>query len=472
MSYVKFPPPRPLTKKETLDTLDHWRSQFRTFFKRDDTFRPFLSTSLKWDPSQTNFGFTNETNDGGDVYEASEKAENFADLLNVLSGFLPHSYLTSKISKDTKCWQDVWDIIYQHFNCKISSDSFLDFENLKKESDENYLQYYERLLQHTRLHLAPANAEVGTMKNNKDDSLTISMMNMVALNWLRKIDPSLIQIIRNEYSTKLKSGTQLAQLVQTIAPNIDNLLSRYSNSSISKVTAENDEVLEEDQDDEDEDTAVRFSRTSTRYRGRGQTSSQGPASSSGRSRGGGIKRFNNNYPRGASGYQQNNMICPGCRKLADSQGADLDFHHNPMKCPRKFILRSIQEGLEEEEESLEDFGNTDNSIIHIIAESSLLQNKPNNGPKFEEAVNPRIILSNGNKSPNSITLNININPVHESRQILNSENYEHSQVSEIKSFWYKVSTQVLHIEQRQHIWNGSVRKHKSPLSNSQQIYSL
>ena len=275
MSYVKFPPPRPLTRKETLDTLDHWRSQFRTFFKRDKTFYPFLSTSLKWDPLQTNFGFTNVTNGEGDVYEASDRAEDFTDLLNVLSGFLPHSYLTARISQDTKCWQDVWDIIYQHYNCKISSDTLLDFENLKKESDENYLQYYERLLQHTRLHLAPANAEVGTLINNKMDCLTISLMNMVAMNWLRKIDPNLIQIIRTEYSTKLKSGTQLAQLVPTIAPNVDNLLSRYSNSSVSKVTSGAQEALEEEQDDEDEDTSVRLSQTTTRYRGRGQASFSG-----------------------------------------------------------------------------------------------------------------------------------------------------------------------------------------------------
>ena len=60
MSYVKFPPPRPLTKKETLDTLDHWRSQFRTFFKRDDTFRPFLSTSFNWDLEKPKFGFSDD----------------------------------------------------------------------------------------------------------------------------------------------------------------------------------------------------------------------------------------------------------------------------------------------------------------------------------------------------------------------------------------------------------------------------
>ena len=458
-----------------MDTLDHWRSQFRTFFKRDKTFYPFLSNSLKWDPSQTNFGFSNVTNSEGDVYEASDRAEDFTDLLNVLSGFLPHSYLTARISKDTKCWQDVWDIIYQHYNCKISGDILLDFENLKNESDENYLQYYERLLQHTRLHLAPANAEVGTLINNKMDYLTISLMNMVALNWLRKIDPNLIQIIRTEYSTKLKSGTQLAQLVPTIAPNVDNLLSRYSNSSVSKVTSEAQEALEEEQDDVDEDTSVRFSQTTTRYRGRGQASFSGRPSlppSGGRQwrrpdewcggggglkggQGGGSKRFINNNSGGASGYQQKTIFCSGCRRLAENQGADIDFRHNPMKCPRKFVLRSIQEGLVEEEESLEDFGNTDNANKQNFTDSSLLQNNElHNASEDKNAANLNVILSNTNKSSNSVTLNIKINQIHESRKILNSANNEHSQVSEIKSFWDKVSTQVLRIEQRRHIWNG------------------
>ena len=84
MSFVKFPPPRPLTKKESLDSLDHWRSQFRTFFKRDDTFRPFLRSDFKWDPNQDKFGFTGT--------DAQDESDNFEDFLNVLSGFLPHSY--------------------------------------------------------------------------------------------------------------------------------------------------------------------------------------------------------------------------------------------------------------------------------------------------------------------------------------------------------------------------------------------
>ena len=150
MSFVKFPPPRPLTKKETLDSLDHWKSQFRTFFKRDDTFRPFLRSDFTWDPNLDKYGFTG-TN-------AQEESDNFEDFLNVLSGFLPHSYLTSRITKDTKCWEDIWNVIYTHYDCKISGDTLLDFESLNKASDENHQQFYERLLQHTRLHMAPAQA--------------------------------------------------------------------------------------------------------------------------------------------------------------------------------------------------------------------------------------------------------------------------------------------------------------------------
>ena len=260
MSYVKFPPPRPLTKKESLDSLDHWKSQFRTFFKRDDTFKPFLKTGFTWDPTKDKFGFT-----GAD---AEETSDDFQDFLNVLSGFLPHSYLTSRISKDTKGWDDVWNVIYTHYNCKVSSDSFLDFESLKRESDENHLQFYERLLQHTRLHMAPNGAEVGKMKITKTDEMSITVMNMVALQWLRKTDPALIDIIRTEYSTDLKSGKQLANLVPIIAPNIDSLVSRYGSSSVHKVRV--DDVADDTVEDEVEDSDVRYNRQDHRYQGRGR----------------------------------------------------------------------------------------------------------------------------------------------------------------------------------------------------------
>ena len=45
----------------------------------------------------------------------------------------------------------------------------------------------------------------------------------------------------------------------------------------------------------------------------------------------------------------------------------------------------------------------------------------------------------------------------EPKEIFNANN-----VSEIKTFWDKISTQVFHVEQRRRLWDDSIRKHKSP----------
>ena len=93
-------------------------------------------------------------------------------------------------------------------------------------------------------------------------------MNMIALQWLRKIDIKLIDIIRTEYSTELKSGVQLAKLVPDISPNIDSLLSRYSSSSVHKIAMDEDD--DEDNDDESGGEAeVRFNQQTPRNKGRG-----------------------------------------------------------------------------------------------------------------------------------------------------------------------------------------------------------
>ena len=48
----------------------------------------------------------------------------------------------------------------------------LDFEALQKTSEETYRQYFERLLQHTRQHLAPAEAKVENFKIEVKDKMT------------------------------------------------------------------------------------------------------------------------------------------------------------------------------------------------------------------------------------------------------------------------------------------------------------
>ena len=141
---------------------------------------------------------------------AEERKDALIDFLSNLAGFLPHSYLTSKLVEDTKSLKACWRIIEEHYNVQVTPETLLDFESIRKSPDENYRQFYEKLLQHCKLHLAPKDAEVDNLKNDTNDKMSISIMNFVALQWLRKIDIQLIKIVKTEYSTELRSGQQLA----------------------------------------------------------------------------------------------------------------------------------------------------------------------------------------------------------------------------------------------------------------------
>ena len=165
MSFIKIPPPRQLMQNESLDSLDHWKTNFRTFFRRDTVFKKFLVTSFHWNPSQTNYGLQAQ----GDM-TAEDLKEALVDFLSTLAGFLPHSYLTSKLVEETKNLEECWQIIYEHYNVQITPETSLDFENLKKEPAENYRQFFERLLQHSKLHLAPKNSKVGNLVSQEDET--------------------------------------------------------------------------------------------------------------------------------------------------------------------------------------------------------------------------------------------------------------------------------------------------------------
>ena len=234
--------PRPLGANETLESLTHWKTTFRTFYKRDDAYRSFIKDTAVWDPADANYGQATETE--GLKRTAADMKEDLVDLLHTLAGYLPHAYLTDKIISNSKCWKDVYNIIYDHYGVQVTSESLLDFESLHKQTGETHRQFFERLLQHVKQHLAPAGVKVEQTTTTSADKMSISMMNMVALQWLRKTDPALIDIVRTEYSTELRSNTQLAELVPRITINIDSLLTRYNRGATSNKVVVVNEITE------------------------------------------------------------------------------------------------------------------------------------------------------------------------------------------------------------------------------------
>ena len=303
---VKNPPPRMLTTNETLQSLNHWKTSFRTYYRRDSFYKGFLLENAVWNGSQENYG--QEADVQGEapnrivLRTAADKAGDLEDFLNTLAGYLPFPYLTEKIVKSSRNLQNIWDIIYDHYGVNVSSESLLDYVSIKQTTGETYRQFFDRLLSHARLHLPKANITVdGVTSGANGEKMSISLMNFVAMDWLNKINPQLIDIVKTEYSRELRENTQLVELVPRISINIDAMLSRHDVvGGIEQLSVVDDDVSV------DRVNRVRYGRG----RGRGR----------GGSAGGNVSR--------------RRQFCPECHYLSRKLQLDVNYNHLPADCPR------------------------------------------------------------------------------------------------------------------------------------------
>ena len=104
---AKVPFPRQLNARETLDTLTHWKTGVRNYFRSDDRFAPFVARTKKWDPSKPNFGFVGD--------EAEIQADHLECMLDTIAGFLPTHYITRRITQSTTCMDDVFKVIWKYY---------------------------------------------------------------------------------------------------------------------------------------------------------------------------------------------------------------------------------------------------------------------------------------------------------------------------------------------------------------------
>ena len=88
-NFSRNPPPRQLGNVETLESLSHWKTSFKIFYKRDDIYRRFFKPEMSWNAAASNYGFEDKAEDGK---SGAELAEDLTDLLNTISSYLPHSY--------------------------------------------------------------------------------------------------------------------------------------------------------------------------------------------------------------------------------------------------------------------------------------------------------------------------------------------------------------------------------------------
>ena len=359
MTQVRGPPPRPLLATENLHTWNHWKSSFRTYYRRDDYYKKFLLNTARWDSTAENYGLDADTRGAGAdaviIRSAEDKAGDLEDFLNIIAGYLPFPYLTQKIVKGSKKLEDVWEVITDHYGLRVTSESLLDYWNIKqKTGEETYRQFYDRLLSHARLHLPKANIEFdGISTGANGEQMTIQLMNHVAMDWLQRINVQLIDIVKTEYSRELRGDTQLCELVPRIAENIDSMLGRHDVVGGVEQLA----VVE------DNETSVGKVHRVGYGRGGGSIN---------RGKGRGRGRGFNSGPNTFEGVARQKPFCPECYDIGKKLQLNVHFNHLPADCPRpravvnQLLADEYEPSREEEQFEEADYtGNVSNNSVSM-----------------------------------------------------------------------------------------------------------
>lgn len=413
----KVPYPRQLTKRETLDSLSHWQTSVRNYFRRFPEYCDFFKRSISWSPNSENYGFSGES--------AADHADNLEALLDTLATFMPGPYITHQITKSSKCIQDVWNSIWDHYGVKPTSSSFLDYDNLKMEKDERYIDLYDKLIYHSMNHLCQAGTDGGPLAGGvltTSDTLTLSHRNLIALDWLRRINPSLIKLVKLEYSKDLKSGIPLASLVRDIAENIDSILHR-SSSELSSTNVVNSDSAQEIQHSVQRVSSFPFRprNPAANYRGfpTRPFTPRPPQPNI-------FSRPSNNRP---TAFQK--LFCKPCYSVGKKLNLTVDYSHSADSCPQGSTVRVVQGDDDAEQQDHHDYH------PDFPGDNTIPFSNQSNLKSFPSTVHSIPFQNLSTSTMNSLETHLTSN----------------------LTWMDKVSSQVRNIESR---WSLNVRKEKSP----------
>ena len=340
--FVKYNGPRQLRDDEKLQDLNHWRDLFISYYKRDKASAYFLKPGVTWDPTHVTYNIRPaETGDG--ARSAAELHQDLLLFLSNLAGFLPWDYVSEQIKDETKCLQDCWDHIYDLYDAKVGTDTFLNYSTIKRATGETYRCLYERMCGQIRQHLPQGDLTIKGVKTGTGEKMTVTLYNLIALNWLDKIHPSLKDIVRKEYANQFADGKHLCELVSVIAPQVDGMLQRHEIKSVvvNKVSdntpTEVRRVYNEDEIEEEVEDQIRWIKN--------------------------FKRDGNKGTRGKGRRGERNKTFEACeycvnlkKNVRQDRAKKIDVNHDSKTCHRRHYSIRLMEAIENAEENSEDEG--------------------------------------------------------------------------------------------------------------------
>ena len=243
-----IPVPRQLSERESHQDITAWEVSVKNFYRKDETYYPFVNAKLKWSAASDHYGMIDEHGDSKLKRDKEEMGEDLLSFLQIMAGYVPGDHLWVKIEQDSVNFKSVIQIIREFYDSEINTESSLDLMKMQKKAQEPHRQFFEHLASHGREHMVPANKTVGSIKSpdDKPESMTLTLLNVIAQIWLEKTDPRLTDIVKKEFGAQLQQGKLLYELVPDIAKNIDTFLKKADSGAgaIGKVSTKKNNLAD------------------------------------------------------------------------------------------------------------------------------------------------------------------------------------------------------------------------------------
>ena len=244
------PKVRTLTSKETISSLETWKSTVIYGLRLNPEFREFLEDSFVWGKKSSTYPhrhlndvFEKQTikdDEGNDkeilvrVQRKEDRAAIVDLLLDQICNYCPN-IPRNDITKDCPTLNDVWKKIRQYYNKEQTGSLLNDVWNIRRELDETPQALYARMKQLYDDNLLTAyGIEHVDGSLNRDEEMCPTLLNTVILHWLQVLHPDLRDLVTQRFITELRTKTYAA-IFPAISRSVDTFLDELSgNISVNK----------------------------------------------------------------------------------------------------------------------------------------------------------------------------------------------------------------------------------------------
>ena len=243
------PKVRTLTDKETLASLEAWKSTVIYGLKLNPDFKPYLRDGVVF--GKKTRGRPNRdledtvkhekqtvTIDGNPVETSvrvivkarEEKCVDVDLMLDQVANYCPN-IPRNDLTKDCKSLGDVWQRIRQFYNKQRAGSLLNDVWNIRREVEESPQALFSRMKQLYDENLLTTDGLCHTDgKVEEDEELSPTLHNTIILHWLNVLNPDLRDLVTQRFITQLRDCTYAA-IFPEISRSVDSLLEEINSGA-------------------------------------------------------------------------------------------------------------------------------------------------------------------------------------------------------------------------------------------------